>query len=196
MLKLASIAVAALGILASGPSAAASIIVNGGFETGDLTGWTQSGFIGGTGVCLAGSNFMGATCSVASGQYAFADGPTTLGSLLQTVSTTPGQLYQLSFFLRNDNLGQAPANQLTAYWDGTPVYSVTNAADQGFQLVLVEGLSSASSSVVVQFSAFNQPGGFFLDDISADPIPEPGTLALLVSGGGLLLFGHRLRRRF
>jgi hypothetical protein len=196
MLKLASIAVAALAILASGPSAAASIIVNGGFETGDLTGWTQSGTTFGTGACLNGSNFLGATCTVVSGQYSYADGPSPLGSLLQSVPTSPGQLYQLSFFLRNDNLGQAPANEFTAYWDGTPVYSVTNAADQGFQLVLVEGLSSASSSVVVQFSAFNQPGGFFLDDISADPIPEPGTLGLLVSGGSLLLFGHRLRRRF
>jgi hypothetical protein len=66
----------------------ANLITNGGFETGDFTGWTHvSGRVTGTfdGVASHSGNF----------QAVFVAGV----SLAQSVATTPGASYTIDFFL-------------------------------------------------------------------------------------------------
>src|SRR5262249_2874481 len=66
-------------------------ITNGGFETGNFTGWTQGGTTGNTGV---------AANTPHTGTFAAFLGPVgSDGTLSQNVATTPGQQYVLSFWL-------------------------------------------------------------------------------------------------
>src|SRR5215475_4008969 len=73
----------------------AGLVVNGGFEP-DFTGWTHdaSGFD--LVVCNAGLQH--------SGNCAARLGPLSPGFLQQTLTTTPGQLYTLDFWLADENI--------------------------------------------------------------------------------------------
>lgn len=189
----------ALIVIAMGAPIAshADLVTNGGFETGDFTAWTLGGNSGfGIFVCAAGTSFQGSVCTANSGIDAATLGPPyTTATLSQTIATTPGALYTLTFYLRNDNLQQSPSNAFSASWGGATVFSESNAADSGYTKETISGLTTASSSTVLQFSFFNTPGGFYLDDVSVvDPpsTPEPGSMASLAAG---LLLLVAIRRR-
>src|SRR4051812_22535412 len=78
-----------IAMLAAG-SAKADLVVNGGFETGDFTGWIQSGDTVSTKV----NTFIPHT-----GNFSVQAGPaTSLGFLSQTLPTTPGTNYTISFW--------------------------------------------------------------------------------------------------
>src|SRR6266536_570587 len=75
------------------------IVVNGDFETGDLTGWTNSGDTSFTGV--DGSNPH-------SGSFALFSGPVDSdGFLDQVLPTVAGTAYDVSFWLENDDTSGA-----------------------------------------------------------------------------------------
>src|SRR5437763_12768139 len=76
-------------------ASAQELIVNGGFETGDFTGWTQSGNTGFTAVT---NNPGGAH----SGTFYASFGPVgSLGFITQTAATTAGSTYTLNYLLSN-----------------------------------------------------------------------------------------------
>jgi PKD repeat protein len=89
----------------SGPAitagAAGNIVSNGGFETGGFSGWNTSGNFASTSV-NTGSVYAH------SGTYGAILGPVgSLGYLSQTLTTTPGTSYLLSFWLNSPD-GQTP----------------------------------------------------------------------------------------
>src|SRR5579859_6126129 len=87
------------------------IIQNGGFETGDFTGWTQTG---NTNYTFVGSDPI----YVHSGNYGAVFAPVgSLGFISQTVATVPGQKYSLSFWLNSPD-GQTP-NECQVSWNGS-----------------------------------------------------------------------------
>ena len=91
-----------------GLALSAPLVANGDFETGDFTGWTQSGNLGFTGV---------GTSPVHSGTYAAFLGPVgSLGYLSQILTTSPGGIYDLSFWLEN---GGGTPNEFQVTWGGT-----------------------------------------------------------------------------
>lgn len=76
-------------------------IINGGFETGSLSGWTVSCLSSCTGsasLIQLGTGYQGTYCYV---NYCL----TNLIHLSQTISTTVGHVYTVSYYARSSSLG-------------------------------------------------------------------------------------------
>jgi len=159
-------------------------VQNGDFETGDFTGWTQFGDTTFTGVD---------TFAPQAGTYAAYFGPTSPGGIDQTIATSPGQGYVVSFWLQTeaDVNGVATPNFFEFNWDGGPAeLTIVNApaspyTQYSFRLV------ASSSSTDLRFTFSDTPA--FLDFDSVSVIPEPGSLALLGLAGGIAALARRRR---
>ena len=151
-----------------------SLVQNGGFETGDFTGWTVVGktivgsFRHGTTVYDAVENTASGYQVVHSGLYGAFLGDNQTATLSQTLATIPGQNYLLSFWL--DNPVSGSVQQFAVNWNtttlvslsGPPAFSWTN-----FQFIV----TGTGSSSVLQFAAENDPSYFGLDDVTVTAIP-------------------------
>lgn len=102
-------------------SAAAQIVTNGGFETGDFAGWTQFGNTGFSGVS---GNFSGLVDPFEGAYQAFFGQVGSTGGIFQTLTTTPGATYDLNFFLYS--FGGNP-NSFDVSWNGSSVFSLSDA---------------------------------------------------------------------
>src|SRR4051812_47110851 len=92
------VALLALPILCM-PAAAANLVANGGFETGDFTDWINGGDTSFTGLST------GDPVPVFAGNYSGFFGPLSDGTLSQDVVTVAGMSYVVSFYLYNGALG-------------------------------------------------------------------------------------------
>ena len=148
-------------------------VVNGGFETGDFTGWT---FVDSSNFTNVGSNPLFAH----SGTYhANLGAEGVLGSLSQNVGTTSGTQYDLTFWLANDS-GASP-NEFDVLWNGVTVLSLSDAPVFNYtQYSLLVTATSSSSSLEFQYR--NDDDFFRLDDVLINVVPEPSTLSLLLLG--------------
>jgi hypothetical protein len=153
-----------------------SVVVNGGFETGDFTGWTLVGdtVIGQLiyNTVASASQFSGV---VHSGYYgAFLGQSVKEATLTQTVATTPGKYYLVSCWLNNPVTGSV--QQFHAYWGGTNFASLVNPPAFGWTNLLFLTTAAATNTVVL-FAAENDPNYFGLDDVTVTPLP-PMTFAV------------------
>jgi len=142
---------AVLGFWASAATAQ-NFITNGGFETGNFSGWTQSGNTGFTGVNGG---------SAHSGSFGAFFGPVgSLGFISQTVNLAAGT-YRLSYFLNND--GGSP-NAFTAQFGAQTLQTLTNAGAFGFtQSSFI--LRSSGGATLVQFGFRQDPAFWHFDDV-------------------------------
>jgi hypothetical protein len=168
--------------LSSPGSASADFVINGGFETGDFTGWTLSGNTSFTGVTTG--NAHGGQWVAFSGP----DGP--LGALSQYVPTTPGTTYTLTYFLRSD--GRSPNEFRATFGDRT--IDLTDLPASGYTRGTL-AFTATDLSTLVRFDFRNDNGVFFLDDVGVSAVPEPAALALSAVGFSLLYLGARWRGR-
>lgn len=178
-----------------------SILENGGFETGDFTGWTLNGnSVIGTSiynaVVSAGSfpNNSG-TVFIHSGMYgAFLGDTPEIGTWSQTLTTLPGQAYLLSFWLVNPVSGagqQFLVNWNTNSSDIGQIYYVTNPPAMAWtNLTFV--VTATDTNTTLQFGAENEPDGFGLDDITVIPIPAPSFTAFFKQAGSFSLAWNTL----
>jgi hypothetical protein len=182
--KILGIGVLSAATLAA-TSASANLIVNGGFETGDLSGWN---------IILEGYPIYIVTSPVESGTYAaqVAGYSFALDELGQNVATAPGQSYVLSFGYYQD---PSTPNGFSVSWDGATVYMQTPDTNTGgaYQDVSVVVVGTGSDSVV--FTAYNDPAFAYLDDVSltTSGTPEPAAWAMMLVGSAAM--GAVLRRR-
>ncbi len=148
-----------------------SLVTNGSFETDSFSGWT----VGGNSAPLSYGPQLFIDTTAESGTYAAAFGSVgSDGTLSQTIATTAGQTYTLSFWLQNEASG---TNDFKALWNGQTLVSLTNAAQSGYTEYTYSVTATGSSSTL-EFSARNDPSQWDLDNISlTDPPPGAATNA-------------------
>jgi subtilase family serine protease len=137
------------------------LVVNGGFETGDFTGWIETGST----TYLTVGNTAG---YVHSGSYGTVLGPYgAVSDLSQNLATTPGANYLLSCWLANPKAGTP--NQFFVQWNGATIFNQTNLpalAWTNLQFLV----TATGTSTPLQFGFRNDPAYFGFDDVSVTPL--------------------------
>lgn len=181
----ALVAAVGLAVGVAEPVHADNIVVNGGFEAGDFTGWIGlDNFMFSDVVCPDPSFVPQPTEGSCEGEF----GPVELdGTLAQGLNTVVGQIYVVTFDFFSD--GGTPSD-FSATFGGVPLIGLTNPPANGYQsFSFLETATSANTTLA--FSFRDDPGHLYLDNVSVS-VPEPATVALLGIGLGGLFF---LRRR-
>jgi Protein of unknown function (DUF642)/PEP-CTERM motif len=210
--------VAAAALVAVSGAAQANLLTNGSFESGSaltsgyttlligdttITGWTvvndnlawfHDAFGAGAGALSAsnGVKFLDLTNTSPS--------CTPCGGVEQTIGTTIGETYTLSFDLGSSSGYQIPSSieaTLQIVVGGVVTQTFTSTASgvnnwESFSKTFVASNANTTIRLVGSFAQLDYVG---LDNVSvvASPVPEPGALALMVAG--LAAVGSVVSRR-
>jgi parallel beta-helix repeat protein len=140
-----------------------NLVVNGSFQADSFDGWTLSGNYGQS--TYGPQVFIDTNAE--SGRYAAGMG--SIGSdgiLSQSIATTPGQQYTVSFWLQNEGGGP---NDFTAKWNGQALLALTNSAAFGYTEYTYT-VTATGSTTTLEFDARQDPSRWDLDNISVTPI--------------------------
>ena len=184
-------AASTLLLVASGASAT-DLITNGGFETGNLSGYTSTGAF----VSVLGSDANPPYAPDKDSYDAVFGTQRIAGTLSQSFSDQAGAPITISFDLA-DPAGSSSTSFFDASFDETSLLQVTTPAAFGYTHYSFS--ETGTGSDIILFSARNDPNFFELDDLDVEEAvsdaPEPTTWALLIGGvaliGGMLRFQRR-----
>ncbi len=172
-------------------AAGQSIVQNGGFETGDFTGWTLVGdTVIGNWVYNIVSTDDYYPGLVHSGYYgAFLGEGGSLATLSQTLVTIPNQRYLVSCWLDNptNGLGQ----QFSASWNGTNFVTLASPPVLAWTNFLFVATATGTNTIL-QFAAQNDPNYFGFDDVNVTPVPAVAFAGFAVRSNGVQLTWNAL----
>jgi hypothetical protein len=177
--------------LAASSSFGANLVSNPDFATGQLNPWVNNGQVEfgwvATADHTASNGCVGIDCvdetHLATASY-----------LYQTLATTSGETYHLSFDFGS---GNGTPSELKVLWSGNVVLDLVNAPSDLMQYS-VSDLVATSDSTQLMFLARQDPGFLALTNIDvegASVAPEPATLGLICGGIGLIGLANRFRNR-
>jgi hypothetical protein len=172
----------------------AGLIANGGFETGDFTGWSVSDPFG----IIVDPSATSNTGSFAATIGSFG----STGTLSQTLATVAGTTYTFTFALQN--LATSPSdflqtNSFVVTFGGTTVIDGLSGPlpSPGYNIETFT-VTATSDSTVLSFIAQNDSAAWLLDDVTATAavtaVPEPSTWAMMLLGfAGVGFMAYRRR---
>ena len=174
------LALTAVAALSVAYPAKANLVTNGGFETGDFTGWTLAGD---TGFDSVRGPFTGINPHSGSFQAVLS---VSNGSLLsQMLALTVGTTYTVDFWLANNDFG---ATSFAASLGGVTGFSLTNGGPFGYTEHTFNFTYTGGSTELL-FTFSRPSGSWLLDDASVNPqgrgVPDGGSTVSLL-GFGLL----------
>ena len=181
----ALLCLAGAALLFATPAAAQELVTNGGFETGDLSGFTQFGNTGFTGVD---------SDAASQGSSSAFFGPVgSTGGISQTLVTAAGQTFLISFDLAND---EGTPNFFNVLFGSSQLFTATDSAPFSFTSFSTTAIATGPTTNL-SFAFRQDPAFFRLDNISVTAVtgavPEPGTWAMMLMGFAGV--GLALRRR-
>ncbi|HEY4283699.1 MAG TPA: hypothetical protein VGM62_11605 [Chthoniobacterales bacterium] len=177
----------------------ANLVVNPGFETGSFSGWT---LVDTSGLSNVGSDPLFAhsgTYHANLGTNPVPPGPSNIGSLSQNLLTSPGSLYNLSFWLANDvDPNLSPVTTFSVFWNGVSVFTLTpNSPAFGYTQFSVANLAAPTGSTPLEFRFQHDNDFFRLDDVAVNA-PEAGSTLWMAfpvfAVFGLLHLRQRLKK--
>ena len=150
---------------------AQNLVTNPGFETGDLTGWTQV-FCSVDGSYVHSGMFAAHALTSNCGPFGCA------GSLDQTITTMAGQSYHVDFWLANSNVA-SPHNRIGVSFVGVTILSLVDSPSFPYTHFSGNVTATSTSSDLhflfshsrVQFAA----GTCYLDDVSVTACGSVGS---------------------
>jgi hypothetical protein len=206
---LVRVAVAALAVVAlAAPAAGAqqNLVTNGTFET--LAGSGPANWFGAN---PGGANW-GVRQAPHTGTFAlYLQGdsrgfstPASYSAAGQTIATTAGQAYSISFWALNGSQASTP-NRLQVLFGGVMLFDemLTNSGSENYQQFTITGVASGAATDLV-FRGWHQGSGNNIDDVTmvaasttppVSTVPEPATWALMSVGLVGVLGGARRRAR-
>jgi hypothetical protein len=166
---------------------AVNLVINGGFETHDFTGWTQTNADPfNSAVICGGGGALGSSCFAEFGLDSSVIG------ISQNLTTIPGASYVVDFWFFHFS---GTPSSFVATFDGNTLLSLTNPTTAPFtEFSFV--VTAAGTTATLAFAFHDDPGVLLLDEVSVSQTPIPAALPLFVSGlGALGLIGWRRKKK-
>lgn len=184
---IAAFILAACALLANVEAKAAELVVNGSFETGDFSSWTTTDASLGS---YYGVDNVGPTNGLFSAYFG-GIGPTS-DAIAQTLPTSVGEVYEISFWL-GKGLATDADSSFVAILNEVPFFTATG--NYTFQRINAVVTATGASSTL-RFAAFNKQDFYTLDDVSVTrAVPEPAGYAFMALGLLVMMGWRRIRTR-